>query len=90
MQSFRATYGWLGIKSPAGAGIFGKKFAHLIGRAKNRATFFTTMAREWASEGWLLGTSQPVWPVLRNGRHMIPAHMMSTETRRLSQPAVLV
>ena len=26
-----------------------------------------------------MGTSQSVWPVLRNGRYMIPAHMMSTE-----------
>ena len=26
-----------------------------------------------------MGTSQPVWPVLRNGRYMMPAHKMSTE-----------
>ena len=56
MQSFRATYGWLGINITSRCWyLFGKKFAHLIGRAKNRATFFTTMAREWESEGWFLG-----------------------------------
>jgi len=26
-----------------------------------------------------MGTSQPLWPALRNGSHMIPAHMTSTE-----------
>jgi hypothetical protein len=26
-----------------------------------------------------MGTSQPVWPVLRNGGYMVPAHMLSTE-----------
>ena len=79
MQSFRATYGCLGINSPAGCWCLGKKFAHLIGTAKNQLRFARRWHEEWACEGWLMGTSQPVWPVLRNGRYMMPAHMMSTE-----------
>ena len=44
---------------------------------------------EWACEGWLMGTSQPVWPVLRNGRYMMPAHKMSTElVAYLSLPCI--
>ena len=46
MQSFRVTYGWLGINITSRLLVFlGKKFEHLIGTAKQSATFCTTMAR---------------------------------------------
>lgn len=48
---------WYQYHQPV-AGALAKKFARLIGAAKE---------------------SSYVWPVLRNGRYMIPAHMMSTE-----------
>ena len=88
MQSFRATYGWLGINITSR--LLVKEVRDLIGTAKNRATFCTTMARGMGMRRLVDGYEPTVWPVLRNGRYMIPAHMMSTETRRLSQPAVLV
>ena len=92
MQSFRATYGWLGINITSRLLVSWQRSSRsLIGTAKEiELRFAQRWHEEWACEGWLMGTSQPVWPVLRNGRYMIPAHMMSTETRRLSQPAVLV
>ena len=91
MQSFRATYGWFGINITSRLLVPWKEVRapHRDGQ-RIELRFARRWHEEWACEGWLMGTSQPVWPVLRNGRHMIPAHMMSTETRRLSQPVVLV
>ena len=81
MQSFRATYGWLGINIASRLLVSWERSSRTSsGRPKKSSyVLHRRWHEEWACEGWLMGTSQPVWPVLRNGRYMIPAHMMSTE-----------